>query len=76
MVRVDKKTGNLIIEIKPCFSPMEDLTFIRKALFHFVANSDFDAIDGVDRFNVYEGLIDLIRHTEPTDKQWQQILQS
>ncbi len=76
MVRVDNKTGNLIIEVHGSFKPHEELTYMREALYHFIGNSDFDALDGVHRANVYDGIISILKQTEPTDEQWEQILKT
>lgn len=76
MVRLDKKTGNLIVEIdcQDVYTPSEELQIRREALYESLVehnNKDF-----IDSQNLFYGIVQMLKDTEPTNEQWKQILQS
>lgn len=76
MVRIDKKTGNLIIEIKKedFFNPVEELQIRREALYSaFIEHNGKDFINSSDLFY---GIVSMLKDTEPTADQWEQILKT
>ncbi len=76
MVRLDKKTGNLIVEID-ChngYTPLEELQIRREALYDSL--TEHDNKDFLDNKNLFYGIVQMLKDTDPTDEQWKQILQS
>ncbi len=69
MVRVDNKTGNLIIEIKTNDAVFNELMWYRASLYDAIG-----FLETNETTSMY-ALMALLRHTEPTDEQWKQILE-
>ncbi len=74
MVRVDKKTGNLIIEIERSnhMDVMNELHIRRQSLYDLILQHDTDQFQE----NVFYGAVLLLQDLDPTFEQWEQILKT
>ncbi len=73
MIRIDKNTGNLIIEImkEEHFNVAEELQVRREALYDMIVEHNGKDFIGSDAFY---GIVKLLQDTEPTFEQWKVIL--
>ncbi len=75
MVRIDKNTGNLIIEIETddrC-EAAEELQIRREALYDMITEHNTATFF---RNDIFYGIVKLLQDTEPTFEQWKQILKT
>ncbi len=74
MVRIDKKTGNIIVEIEndKSYTPAEELQMRRDALYDALTEHDSDQFIG--NSNMVYGIVLLLKDMDPTFEQWNEIL--